>query len=1409
MAATPPTSKLSLGTRLAALPLTAAAWLAHAVGLRRAPSVAQVGHPLLRGRARDLRPDELAAPDVRRAVRDMRLAFESPLLRPVGLAAPQVGVPLRIIAYRLPERPRSEDPAFVVNPRIETVETEARWRRAYEGCESMVGYNAVVRRPERLTLVGLSLEGEKLRVDARGLLARIIHHEVDHLDGTVNPRLFSSTGARHAEVELFIDGQPVKIEQGSAIIQACEKAGVDIPRFCYHERLAIAGNCRMCLVEMERSPKPIASCAMPVAPGMKIKTNTPLVKKAREGVMEFLLANHPLDCPICDQGGECDLQDQSIRFGSDRSRFHEAAGKRAVEDKDFGPLVKTVMTRCIQCTRCVRFANEVAGAVELGTSGRGNDMQIGTYIQKTLNTEMSGNVIDLCPVGALTSKPYAFNARPWELKRTESIDVTDAIGSNIRIDSRGVEVMRILPRLNDDINSEWISDKTRFSYDGLKRQRLTVPLIRQGDSFVEASWPEALETVAAALKGASGDEIRAIAGQLADAESLVALKDLLNKLGSENLTLDGGNMDRLPVATTDFRSNYILNSTINGVEAADAILLVGTNPRHEAAILNTRIRKAFLNGTDIGYVGPKVSLNYDADHIGEDPASLKKLLDGSHPFAKTLQKAKRPLIIVGSAVLERPDILSVFGAVSNLQSKLKNNTEEGWQIFNLLHRAASWTAALDLGYGGVSKAAKIPKFVYLLNADDAVESEIPSGAFVVYQGHHGDQGARLADVVLPGAAYTEKSATYVNTEGRAQVTRAAVPPPAGAREDWKILRAVAEVAGVDLPYDEAAEVRHRLAEFSPSFVAYDDAAGGPAAFADMGLQTLGVAGGELAGSGAKFDLPVKDFYMSDPISRSSSTMAKCSKTRRLFLWHVAQGHGASASTTAQPESDDDDQDVDGEGGCTRVYHHGGPSAAPSSLLFMLLLFARFVASIAMHGVSRRRVGRRSVSSVGVSVSEAAGTGASSAGWSGSISEETVAVAAAATVAFVAMGQARDRLKPLVKGPPVKAAACDPAAACAVWRRWPRQIWLLLRAGGNRGDVCIAPSASRTGASANLPISPRRPRRRRRTTDCDGPAAAMAATVASIACYGGCFAGVRAGAVTYEGCYNVTALTTNISSSEHGANETVSDCAGFCTGDAATAVAVLFALTPSASDSIDVECICAEAGDAAAATAALEALSAVAAGTCNVVCVDGQRCGGVQSGYTAGSVYLSTATTASLSSSSPSSSSTSASSSATTTSTTSPSASGATPLNGVLVITVLAAVLALLAAVCVFFAVRFFAAFAPEDRRFRWHYFLTGRRPDALPLRDVTALRRAAPPPPRTGLQDGGNGGDGVGGVVETGGAAPPPAGRRPARSAMKSSSTAAAPSAAPSAVSGTSSSDESTVSSESSAAARATRVTFQ
>ena len=489
-----------------------------------------------------------------------------------------------------------------------------------------------------------------------------------------------------AEVEVFIDGKPIKIEQGSAVIQACEKAGVDIPRFCYHERLSVAGNCRMCLVELEKAPKPIASCAMPVAPGMKIRTDTPVVKKAREGIMEFLLANHPLDCPICDQGGECDLQDQSVRYGSDRSRFNESVGKRATENKNFGPLVKTVMTRCIHCTRCVRFANDVAGAVEIGTSGRGNDMQIGTYIEKTISSEMSGNIIDLCPVGALTSKPYSFTARPWELKKTESIDVLDAVGSNIRVDTRGVEVMRVLPRLNDDINEEWLADKSRFACDGLKRQRLTTPLIKKGEEFVPATWPEALDKIANALKDLKGESLAAIAGQLADAESLVALKDFFNQRDSDNLQLESLSAG-LP-SITDVRSNYLLNSTINGIEASDAILLVGTNPRHEAPIINTRIRKAYLRNAnlEIGVVGPSPNLNYEFEHLGESLTHIDDIFSAKSPFVEKFKKAKRPLVIVGSAILDRSDVSGALASISKVVSKLAANAEPGWNVYNVLQR---------------------------------------------------------------------------------------------------------------------------------------------------------------------------------------------------------------------------------------------------------------------------------------------------------------------------------------------------------------------------------------------------------------------------------------------------------------------------------------------------------------------------------------------------------------------------------------------------------------------------------------------------------------------------------------------------------------------------------------------------
>ncbi|SPO30338.1 probable NADH dehydrogenase (ubiquinone) 78K chain precursor [Ustilago trichophora] len=705
--------------------------------------------------------------------------------------------------------------------------------------------------------------------------------------GSVAARSFATSASRSQAtpapappkmVKLTINGKEIEVEQGTALIQACEKAGAQIPRFCYHERLMVAGNCRMCLVESKGAPKPLASCAFPAMPGQQIFTDTPLVAKAREGVMEFLLANHPLDCPICDWGGECDLQDQSMRYGSDRSRFHEIKGKRAVEDKNLGPLVKTVMTRCIQCTRCVRYANDVAGVQEMGTTGRGNDLQIGTYIEKTMNSEMSGNIIDLCPVGALTSKPYAFHARPWELKKTESVDVLDAVGSNIRVDSRGVQVMRILPRTNDDVNEEWINDKTRFANDGLKYQRLTTPLIKQGDRFVPASWPEALATIAEGLasSGAKGDEIKAVAGSLADVESMVVLKDLVNKLGSDNLATDQINGDQAPVYGVDFRSNYTFNTTIPGIEEADVLLLVGTNPRHEAAIVNTRIRKAYLHRElDVGLIGEKVDLTYEYDHVGTDAKAVQELLSGKGAFAKKFKEAKKPMIVVGSAVAEHPDGKAILGNLAELVKANKSKLLNGeWNGYNVLQREASRTGALDIGFTPSAAAAKTtPKFIYLLNADEINPESIPRDAFVVYQGHHGDVGAQFADVCLPGSAYTEKASTYVNTEGRTQVTRAAVPPPGAARDDWKIVRALSEVMGATLPYNDILDVRDRMFEISPTLVRYE--------VAEPSTTSAPLAVEELAKlakssvSGTPLLRPIENFYQTDPISRASPTMAKC------------------------------------------------------------------------------------------------------------------------------------------------------------------------------------------------------------------------------------------------------------------------------------------------------------------------------------------------------------------------------------------------------------------------------------------------------------------------------------------------------------------------------------------------------
>merc|ERR1712142_242145 len=602
-------------------------------------------------------------------------------------------------------------------------------------------------------------------------------------------------------------------------------------------------------------------------------------RKAREGVMEFLLVNHPLDCPICDQGGECDLQDQSMAFGSDRSRFtdNDFLGKRAVEDKNLGPLVKTVMTRCIHCTRCVRFSSEVAGVEDLGTTGRGNNMQIGTYVDKMLMSELSGNVIDLCPVGALTSKPYAFMARPWETRKTETIDVLDSVGSNIVVTHRTGEVLRIMPRMNEDVNEEWISDKTRFACGGLKRQRLTSPMVKdKAGNLVPASWEDAIVTVAKVLDSTPGEQVAAIAGGLADGESLMALKDMLNRLGSEALCTEEIFPD--DGTGTDLRSNYLLNSGIAGVEEADLALLIGTNPRFEAPVFNARLRKCWIhNELDLAVVGPNLDLTYDYEHLGESTDTLKKLADGSHPFAKKLAAASNPVVIVGSEALQRADGAALLSLVQQIANNAKAGTDPDWKVLNVLHRVASQVAALDLGYkAGVSevRAAK-PKVVWLMGADaEAItRQDLPEDCFVIYQGHHGDAGAAIADCILPGAAYTEKQGTYVNMEGRAQQTFAALTPPGEAREDWKIIRVISEVVGEKLPYDKIHELRARMAEVCPALVRYGTSESANF-FAQSVLMSKSVKS-QLAADNLDVSKKVlEDFYQTDSISRASPTMAK-------------------------------------------------------------------------------------------------------------------------------------------------------------------------------------------------------------------------------------------------------------------------------------------------------------------------------------------------------------------------------------------------------------------------------------------------------------------------------------------------------------------------------------------------------
>ncbi|MBN9497682.1 MAG: NADH-quinone oxidoreductase subunit G [Alphaproteobacteria bacterium] len=672
--------------------------------------------------------------------------------------------------------------------------------------------------------------------------------------------------------KVTIDGETIEVPAGITVLQACEIAGKEVPRFCYHERLSVAGNCRMCLVEMEKSPKPVASCAMPVAEGQVIKTDTPLVKKARNGVMEFLLINHPLDCPICDQGGECDLQDQAMSYGKDSSRYHE--NKRAVPDKEIGPLVKTTMTRCIHCTRCVRFSTEVAGNEELGAVFRGEHMEIDTYVEKALTSELSGNIVDLCPVGALTSKPYAFTARPWELRKTESIDVFDALGASIRVDARGGEVLRVLPRLNEETNEEWIGDKSRHAVDGLKRQRLDRAYLRKDGKLQPISWAEALTAAAAKLKGTNASRIGAIAGDLADAESVAALKDILAGLGVANLDCrqDGAKID--PVN----RASWLFNSTVQGIEDADAILLIGTNPRWESPVLNARIRKRYrAGGVKIAAIGPQLDLRYKYEYLGAGPTTLADLASGKNAFFETLKNAQKPTLIIGMGALARADGAAVLALAGELAAKA-GIVKDGWNGFNVLNTAAGRVGALELGFvpgangrdvAGILDGASKGEIdvVYLLGADEIDTSKL-SKAFVIYQGHHGDKGAHRADLILPGAAYTEKNATYVNVEGRAQHARIAVFPPGEAKEDWKILRALSDALGAKLPYDTLSQLRARLAKASPVFAEIETAH--PAA-------TLGALGKAGAVDPAAFVSPIDNYYMTDPISRASATMAECTR----------------------------------------------------------------------------------------------------------------------------------------------------------------------------------------------------------------------------------------------------------------------------------------------------------------------------------------------------------------------------------------------------------------------------------------------------------------------------------------------------------------------------------------------------
>jgi NADH-quinone oxidoreductase subunit G len=685
--------------------------------------------------------------------------------------------------------------------------------------------------------------------------------------------------------KLIVDDVEIDVPPEYTLLQACEEAGAEIPRFCFHERLSIAGNCRMCLVEVKGGPpKPAASCAVAVKdlrPGPNgeppvVLTKSPMVKKARHGVMEFLLINHPLDCPICDQGGECDLQDQAIAYGVDSSRYAE--NKRAVEDKYIGPLVRTSMNRCIQCTRCVRFMAEVAGTGEMGAIGRGEDMEITTYLERAMRSELQGNIADLCPVGALLPKPYLFKARSWELVKTDSIDIMDALGSAIRVDTRGREVMRILPRINDAVNEEWISDKTRQIVDGLKVKRLDRPYLRENGKLREASWQGAFEAIAAKVRQTPPQRIGAISGDLCAVEEMFALKLLMQSLGSGSFDCrqDGAKLD-----PSLGRASYIFNPGIGGIDEADGLIIIGSNPRKEAPVLNARIRKRWLKGGfPIAVIGEKASLTYEYDYLGAGPESLAGLID--RPFAET----EKPIVLIGQGALAREDGRSILALAVKAAHSL-GAIKDGWNGFAVLHTAAARVGGLDIGFvpgpGGLDAAAMAKRgaldVLFLLGAD---EIAVEPGAFVIYQGTHGDCGAARADVILPGATYTEKSGTYVNTEGRVQLANRANFPLGAAREDWAILRALSDVLRHRLPFDSLRALRSCLCAAHPHLARLDEIA--PAQALDFARFTEG----GLSYSSKGFVSPIADFYMTNPIARASAVMAECSLLAESFAREAAE-----------------------------------------------------------------------------------------------------------------------------------------------------------------------------------------------------------------------------------------------------------------------------------------------------------------------------------------------------------------------------------------------------------------------------------------------------------------------------------------------------------------------------------------